>query len=217
MRQDLLTGGGNIGTQRLGEMSHFVGGGLKSQNGKPLTEFEIAAADGNFAPAEAKVNGGTIMVQAENVAAPPGPLRLAERGESKSGQQRGPPCLAVPNQQLAGRNRRVRTGVETSVAFRSAKVRGFRGAKGDNTTVIDLPAPAQAQLPVGTSRLRPVCIRLIARSSGGLEVCLPPLIECLFFMGHIGVLGPVQVERFSNFKGPVHKSIVLFRLCHLGL
>ena len=30
----------------------------------------------------------------------------------------------------------VRAGVETTVAFRSAKVAFFRGAKGDNTTVI---------------------------------------------------------------------------------
>jgi hypothetical protein len=33
----------------------------------------------------------------------------------------------------------LRTGAETSVAFRSAKERDFRGAKGDGTTAIDLP------------------------------------------------------------------------------
>jgi hypothetical protein len=33
----------------------------------------------------------------------------------------------------------LRTGAEISVAFRSAKVRDFRGAKGDDTTVIDSP------------------------------------------------------------------------------
>ena len=33
----------------------------------------------------------------------------------------------------------LRTGAETSVAFRSAKGRGFRGAKGDNPTDIDSP------------------------------------------------------------------------------
>ena len=48
----------------------------------------------------------------------------------------------------------VGTGAETSVAFRSAKERGFRGAKGDNTTVIDSPvleveSMAQSTWPPG--------------------------------------------------------------------
>jgi hypothetical protein len=33
----------------------------------------------------------------------------------------------------------LRIGESISVAFRSAKVRGFRGAKGDDATVIDSP------------------------------------------------------------------------------
>ena len=37
------------------------------------------------------------------------------------------------------REQRLRTGAEIGVVFRSAKERGFRGAKGDNTTVIDAP------------------------------------------------------------------------------
>jgi sialate O-acetylesterase len=47
-----------------------VGGGLKSQNGKPLTEFEIAGADGKFVPAEARIDGGAIVVEAKAVASP---------------------------------------------------------------------------------------------------------------------------------------------------
>ena len=42
----------------------------------------------------------------------------------------------VPVEYLA---HKVKTGAETSVAFRSAKERDFRGAKGDNPTVIDSP------------------------------------------------------------------------------
>jgi len=47
-----------------------VGGGLKSRDGKPLTEFEVASADGKFVPAEAKIDGKTVVVQAKEVAAP---------------------------------------------------------------------------------------------------------------------------------------------------
>ncbi|MGA2032237.1 MAG: sialate O-acetylesterase [Thermoguttaceae bacterium] len=47
-----------------------VGGGLKSRDGKPLCEFEIAGADGKFAPAEATIDGATVVVQAKEVASP---------------------------------------------------------------------------------------------------------------------------------------------------
>ena len=47
-----------------------VGGGLKSRDGKPLTEFEIAGADGKFVPAEATIDGDTVVVQAKEVATP---------------------------------------------------------------------------------------------------------------------------------------------------
>ena len=47
-----------------------VGGGLKSRDGKPLSEFEIAGADGKFVPAEAAIDGDTVVVEAKGVAAP---------------------------------------------------------------------------------------------------------------------------------------------------
>jgi sialate O-acetylesterase len=47
-----------------------VDGGLKSRDGKPLTEFEIAGADGKFVPAEATIDGSTVVVQAKTVALP---------------------------------------------------------------------------------------------------------------------------------------------------
>ena len=47
-----------------------AGGGLKSRDGKPLDEFEIAGADGKFAPAEAAIDGTAIVVAAKEVAAP---------------------------------------------------------------------------------------------------------------------------------------------------
>ena len=47
-----------------------VGGGLKSRDDNPLAEFEIAAADGKFVPAEATIDGDTVVVQAKDVAAP---------------------------------------------------------------------------------------------------------------------------------------------------
>ena len=55
-----------------------VGGGLKSRDGKPLSEFEIAAADGKFVPAEATIDGDTVVVEATAVRrADAGPIRLA--------------------------------------------------------------------------------------------------------------------------------------------
>ncbi|HUT59610.1 MAG TPA: sialate O-acetylesterase, partial [Phycisphaerae bacterium] len=47
-----------------------VGGGLKSRDGQPLGEFEIAGADGQFVPAEAMVDGDTAIVEAKGVGSP---------------------------------------------------------------------------------------------------------------------------------------------------
>ena len=47
-----------------------VGGGLKSRDGKPLSEFEIAGEDGKFVPAEAAIDGGSVVVQSKDVAQP---------------------------------------------------------------------------------------------------------------------------------------------------
>jgi sialate O-acetylesterase len=47
-----------------------AGSGLKSRDGKPLSEFEVAGTDGKFVPAEATIDGDTILVQAKEVAAP---------------------------------------------------------------------------------------------------------------------------------------------------
>jgi sialate O-acetylesterase len=47
-----------------------VGGGLKSRDGKPLSEFEIAGEDGKFVKAEAAIDGNTVVVHAAGVAKP---------------------------------------------------------------------------------------------------------------------------------------------------
>jgi len=47
-----------------------VGGGLKSRDGKPLSEFEIAAADGKFVAAEAAIDGETVVVESKEVTSP---------------------------------------------------------------------------------------------------------------------------------------------------
>jgi sialate O-acetylesterase len=47
-----------------------VGGGLESRDGKPLSEFEIAGADDKFVPAEAAIDGSTVVVEAKEVTAP---------------------------------------------------------------------------------------------------------------------------------------------------
>ncbi|HEV3260996.1 MAG TPA: sialate O-acetylesterase, partial [Gemmataceae bacterium] len=47
-----------------------VGGGLKSRDGKPLSEFQIAGKDGKFVPARAVIDGDHVVVSAKHVSAP---------------------------------------------------------------------------------------------------------------------------------------------------
>jgi sialate O-acetylesterase len=48
----------------------YVGGGLASRDGKPLDWFEIAGADKKFVPAEATIDGDSVVVRSEKVAEP---------------------------------------------------------------------------------------------------------------------------------------------------
>lgn len=45
-------------------------GGLKARDGKALTEFQIAGADGKFVAAEARIDGETVVVIAKGVESP---------------------------------------------------------------------------------------------------------------------------------------------------
>jgi sialate O-acetylesterase len=47
-----------------------VGGGLKSRDGKELSEFEIAGEDGKFVAAEATIDGSEVVVQSKEVEKP---------------------------------------------------------------------------------------------------------------------------------------------------
>jgi len=47
-----------------------AGGGLKSRDGKPLCEFQIAGEDGKFVAAEASIDNQTVVVTAEGVGSP---------------------------------------------------------------------------------------------------------------------------------------------------
>jgi len=47
-----------------------VGGGLVSRDGKPLTWFTVAGADGKFVEAKAEIDGETVVVSCDAVAAP---------------------------------------------------------------------------------------------------------------------------------------------------
>jgi len=48
----------------------FIGGGLAARGGGPLKGFVIAAADRKFVPAEAAIDGDTILVRSDSVASP---------------------------------------------------------------------------------------------------------------------------------------------------
>ena len=56
------------GTIRL-TFSH-LGGGLVSKSGPALTGFTIAGADGKFVPADAKIDGSTVVVSSALVPNP---------------------------------------------------------------------------------------------------------------------------------------------------
>jgi sialate O-acetylesterase len=47
-----------------------VGGGLKARDDKPLTGFEVAGEDGKFVPAEAVIDGETVVVTSKDVSSP---------------------------------------------------------------------------------------------------------------------------------------------------
>ena len=47
-----------------------VGGGLAARDGKPLDSFEIAGSDGKFVPAQAEIDGRTIVVSSDPVPQP---------------------------------------------------------------------------------------------------------------------------------------------------
>ncbi len=47
-----------------------LSGGLVAKDGKPLTGFEVAGADGKFVPADAKIDGESVVVSAAQVPTP---------------------------------------------------------------------------------------------------------------------------------------------------
>jgi sialate O-acetylesterase len=47
-----------------------VDGGLTTRDGKPPSEFQIADDDGKFVPAEAMIDGDTVVVAAQGVSSP---------------------------------------------------------------------------------------------------------------------------------------------------
>jgi len=58
-----------------------VGGGLVARGGKELNEFRIAGGDGRFVPAKAVIDGETVVVSAQSVAAPKN-VRFAWRNDA---------------------------------------------------------------------------------------------------------------------------------------
>jgi sialate O-acetylesterase len=48
----------------------YADGGLVSRDGKPLTWFTIAGADGKFVPATAAIDGDTVVVTSPDVSVP---------------------------------------------------------------------------------------------------------------------------------------------------
>ena len=107
----------------------------------------------------------------------------------------------------------LRTGAEISVAFRSAKERGFRGAKGDNPTDIDSPVLSMAtpEPPLGgSSGDRPVPIAYggaagAADSPGQAAPAAPPQPHTPPVMMPPGVLPPTISLPITAMKFIVDK------------
>jgi len=70
-----------------------VGGGLVARDGKPLSHFLIAGADGKFVPATAEISGSTVVVSSTEVAKPV-TVRFAwhEEAEPNFGNKEGLPA-----------------------------------------------------------------------------------------------------------------------------
>src|SRR5262249_35559887 len=47
-----------------------IGSGLTTRDGKDVTNFELAGADGKFIPAQARIDGDHVIVTAEGLPAP---------------------------------------------------------------------------------------------------------------------------------------------------
>jgi sialate O-acetylesterase len=47
-----------------------AGSGLTTSNGAPPSEFTIAGTDGHFFPAQATIDGNTVLVKSDHVPAP---------------------------------------------------------------------------------------------------------------------------------------------------
>ena len=74
-----------------------AGGGLVAKDGE-LKGFTIAGEDKKFVPAQAKIQGKTVVVSAEGVAASESrPLWLGECSRREPLQQGRPPRLALPH------------------------------------------------------------------------------------------------------------------------
>jgi sialate O-acetylesterase len=74
-RQDVVCSGPLIKSKKIeGDKVRlsfdYVGGGLVSRDGQPLTWFEIAGEDMKFTKAEAAIDGDTIVVHSDQVSAP---------------------------------------------------------------------------------------------------------------------------------------------------
>jgi sialate O-acetylesterase len=71
-----LPAGSTIGNNTITVSFQHTNGGLKSITGGPLTGFQLAAADQQWKPAEAKIVGETVVVSSPEVAQP-GAVRYA--------------------------------------------------------------------------------------------------------------------------------------------
>ena len=65
----------------------YAHGGLKSSDGQPLREFQIAGDDGRFVAAQAKIDGSTVVVFGRKRRSPhPSPFCLAQAGHPQSSE-----------------------------------------------------------------------------------------------------------------------------------
>ena len=131
----------------------YVGGGLKARDGKPLSEFEIAGADGKFVPAVATIDGSNVVAQAEAVKEPKH-VRFGWRREANPNLMNAEGLPASPfrsNQEPVTMEKAAATSSITHKLLAFGSGRGVQIIDGDGAVLwkFDHPASDGQLLPNG--------------------------------------------------------------------
>jgi len=122
----------------------YVGGGLKSRDGQPLSEFEIAGEDGKFVPATATIDGNNVVVHADAVKEPKH-VRLGWRREANPNLMNAEGLPASPFRSNQEPVTMEKAAAKSSITHKMLVFGGGRGAQiidGDGKVLWKFDHPA---------------------------------------------------------------------------